>query len=148
MLYLYLGSIVLSYIIAKSSINNFEHNLIEKDLNTHESNDEKIEKSVFLLVISIIPVFNLIISIGSIFSKESLYNTFKQAKCEQIIQDNEKLLNKYERVCNSGNELYRRALEKEINKANNLIVSGFNKEEVLETVSDKRLNTMLKKTSK
>lgn len=148
MLYLYLGSIFLSYIMAKSSIKKSEKKLILNNLNAHESNDEKIEKAIYLIVISIIPVFNLIIAIGSFFAKDSLYNTFKQAKCEQIIQDNEKLLNRYEKICNSGNELYRRTLEKEINKANNLIVSGLNKDEVLKIVSEKRLCTMLKKTSK
>ena len=118
MLYLYLASIFCSYFITKSNITKFENKLKETNLNTEESFSEKNNKNIVLLVISCIPLINLILIIMALISEEYLYNIYKEAQCQLIIQDNEELLTKYEKACNSKNDKTRRRLEQEISLMN------------------------------
>lgn len=114
MLYLYIGSTIISYLIMKSGIKEVEKELKEKNLHAKETENDKIDKKILLFIIACLPVINLVIAIINFFDKETLYNTIKKVQCEMIIQDDKELLNKYEKICNSGNEQRRRKLEKEI----------------------------------
>lgn len=134
MFYLYIGSIIISYLIAKSSINNVENKLKKTDLNAKDTVYEKNTRKLCILIISCIPILNIIISIRSLIKKDDLYNIFKEAQCELIIQDNEELLNKYEKACISHNNKKRRTFEKQISIANNLINSGFDKNEAFNRI--------------
>lgn len=134
MFYLYIGSIIISYLIAKSSINNVENKLKKTDLNAKDTIYEKNTRKLCILIISCIPILNIVISIRLLIKKDDLYNIFKEAQCELIIQDNEELLNKYEKACISHNSKKRRTFEKQISIANNLINSGFDKNEAFNRI--------------
>lgn len=155
---LYIGIIAVSYLVTKSNFENVEKRLKEVNLNIEGTISDKNIDNISLFIISCIPLINLVAVIASIVYPDAIYNTFKQAQCEMIIDDNEKLLSKYEKICNSGNEEKRRTIEKKISIANTLINSGFDREETLneiiknpnEKVKIKKLGTMstIKKSSK
>lgn len=155
---LYIGIIAISYLVTKSNFENIEKRLKVTNLNIDETASDKYIGNISLFIISCIPLINIITVIASIANPDAIYNTFKQAQCEMIIHDNEKLLNKYEKICNSGNEEKRRTIEKKISIANTLINSGFDREETLnkiienptEKVKVKKLGTIptIKKSSK
>lgn len=157
-MYIYIASIAISYLIVKSNFENIEKKLRQSNLNIYGTASHKHNDNISLFIISCIPMINIITVIASIVSPDALYNTFKQAQCEIIIDDNEKLLNKYEKICNSGNEEKRRTIEKKIIIASTLINSGFNKEETLNKIMGnctekqkvKKLGTIptIKKSSK
>ena len=119
MLYLYIGSIIISYLTMKSNIETIEKQLKEMNLNAKETENDKIDMKIVLLIISCLPIINLIILISVHFSKENLYNTIKEAQCGFIIQDNKELKYRYRRICKSGNEEQRRKLEKKISLLTN-----------------------------
>lgn len=118
MLYLYLASIFCSYFITKSNITKFENKLKEINLDTKETYNERNNKNVVLFIISCLPIINLVLIGMAIVSDEYLYNIYKEAQCQLIIQDNEELLTEYEKACNLKNDKKRRRLEKEISLMN------------------------------
>lgn len=126
---IYIGSVIISYLITKSSMEKVEKELIKKNLNTKETEAAENIKRIYLLIISSIPVINILISIRSLVCKDDLYNTFRKVQCELIIKDDKELLNKYEKACRLRNINKRRSLEKKITLANSLISLGFDKNE-------------------
>lgn|SRR5574344_1120031 len=153
MLYIYIGSIIISYLVTKSNILKVEKRLKQDNINTKETICNANMRDFSLMIISCIPLINIITMLGSIICIDDLYNTFKRSECESIIEDNKELLNKYEEACDSNNHEYRKKLEKQITIANGLINSGFDKEETLNKIVTedkiKKLGTMpTKKISK
>lgn len=118
MLYLYLASIIVSYKVIKNNIINFENKLKEKDLNTKENINDKNIKYITLFIFSCIPVFNIILSFIALVKEDALYNTYKEAQCLTMLQDNEDLLNEYSKACNLKTDRKRRLLEKQISLIN------------------------------
>lgn len=134
MFYLYIGSAIISYLITKSSMENVENSLKKADLSISKTEYEENKKRICLLIIACIPFINIINAIRSFFYKDDLYDLYKEAQCELIIEDNEDLLNKYEKACLSRNKTKRRTIEKQISKANSLMNLGFDKTEAFEKV--------------
>lgn len=153
MFYIYIGSIIASYLVTRSNVIKVEKKLKADNLNTKETINDKHMRDISLMIISCIPLINLITMVGSMICTDDLYNTFKRVECESIIEDNKELLSRYEEACETDNHEYRKRLEKQISIANTLINSGFDKEEALSKITEKnktkKLGTMpTKKISK
>ena len=104
MFIIYIGSIIISYLITKQSFKKVSNKLSNLDLNIKDTTKDKDVLNVYLLILALIPIINIIIAVRTLFNDETLYNTFKKIQCENILKDNEELLNTYEKTCTLKNE--------------------------------------------
>ena len=135
MFIIYIGSIIISYLITKQSFKKVSNKLSNLDLNIKDTTKDKDVLNVYLLILALIPIINIIIAVRTLFNDEILYNTFKKTQCENILKDNGELLNTYEKTCTLKNETKRRTFEKELNGAIKLINCGYDKDEVFSNLT-------------